>query len=929
MELHSNMKTLRSLSLVCLLLCFGGFATAQTPNASSTTPAAPSGGQNCQFQSSGVNFSCYIPSGVYDLSGVATTAVAAERTTAANASNLSSGTLPSGRLPATVPTSVTNTGSGAPTITGNVLNIPPVTGGTTTFSGLSGVATAAQLPAATTSAQGAVVLPAGAGSNTLGTAAAQPTTAFDAAGAATTAITTAETYSSNAGNLTSGTVANSMLAGTGIVTVNTIPCTLGSTCTIATGATPPATGLLAQYLLIDCTFSNGGTCPDTSGNGNNAVIAGSAVTNGSWGAYLNPGNPYAGLGTGQYINLPTADNSGNLFIVNFQTYLGPLNSGTTSASGQWNVHPTIMGSNGFSTNDWAVTGGGSFGYSPSDAYFAPNIVYNGGTSFRDQTLVPHGGFPITMAFYSGAPNRFWINGVEQGYVSQYGSAFPAVSTYLALGGYPGGGNSFNFQGTIGMAMVYNTAVTGTALDGLVKQLNSYVNSIVSPRPGYPIPQSSQTGVTNLLWAGDSISCGLFALGTTVQQYLALNNPYTVINSCLSSVDAHSIAPLFQARNGQYLGLPYSTLTGSGVTPSKCVIWLGTNDMTSGYTAQSTWANLVAIGQQCHQDGAQSVIMTMISRNGFDPQKNALNTVIRQNWKSSGAFDMLADVAEVPLLGADGAYANTTYFTGGVHLFTAGQQLVAPPVSNAINYMDGSSDSAPNVVNTSIGVIPTLIGGVSNYSFILPTPLQAGSISSISFQTNTATTSPITFGLATGSGTSYTIVPGSTFTITPGGTTSLQTFTAGTGFTAPMAATAGEFIAIWASTALPGDGNSTVGYYYFPSTSLPSGAKTYSFDGAHALAVTVTIPSVTYAMSPADKYVQLMSSDTGVTLPPCSGLTGSIFTIFAPSSTTVNNSSDAAAAIAGSTTISANTTAKFIVNLYGGATAGGCNYIRIQ
>jgi hypothetical protein len=59
--------------------------------------------------------------------------------------------------------------------------------GSTTFGGLTGIAAPAQLPAATTAAQGVVVLPSGAVSNALGTAAMQPATAFDLAGAAAAA----------------------------------------------------------------------------------------------------------------------------------------------------------------------------------------------------------------------------------------------------------------------------------------------------------------------------------------------------------------------------------------------------------------------------------------------------------------------------------------------------------------------------------------------------------------------------------------------------------------------------------------------------------------------------------------------------------------------------------------------------------------------
>jgi hypothetical protein len=59
---------------------------------------------------------------------------------------------------------------------------------------------AADLPAATPATQGAVILPTGASGNTLGTAAMQPTSAFDAAGAASTAQSTAEAASDPAGS---------------------------------------------------------------------------------------------------------------------------------------------------------------------------------------------------------------------------------------------------------------------------------------------------------------------------------------------------------------------------------------------------------------------------------------------------------------------------------------------------------------------------------------------------------------------------------------------------------------------------------------------------------------------------------------------------------------------------------------------------------
>jgi hypothetical protein len=122
----------------------------------------------------------------------------------------------------------------------------------------TGVVESDGLFSATPLAQGAVFMPTGAPDNHLGTAAIEPATAFDSAGSAATAQANAEAYantvagsaqsnaeahadavaataqsnaeafSSNASNLTSGTVATTRLGGL-TATITTAPVTVGGT----------------------------------------------------------------------------------------------------------------------------------------------------------------------------------------------------------------------------------------------------------------------------------------------------------------------------------------------------------------------------------------------------------------------------------------------------------------------------------------------------------------------------------------------------------------------------------------------------------------------------------------------------------------------------------------------------------------------------
>lgn len=78
--------------------------------------------------------------------------------------------------------------------------------------GPTGKVTPAGLPAATPTQQGAVVMPAGALNNNLGTASIHANTDFDAAGSAAAAQAAAQAFAANGSNISSGTVAGARVA---------------------------------------------------------------------------------------------------------------------------------------------------------------------------------------------------------------------------------------------------------------------------------------------------------------------------------------------------------------------------------------------------------------------------------------------------------------------------------------------------------------------------------------------------------------------------------------------------------------------------------------------------------------------------------------------------------------------------------------------
>jgi hypothetical protein len=130
--------------------------------------------------------------------------------------------------------------------------------------------------------------------------------------------------------------------------------------------------------------------------------------------------------------------------------------------------------------------------------------------------------------------------------------------------------------------------------------------------------------------------------------------------------------------------------------------MGTNDFAStAAVAQTTFNNIAAEVKLLKRAGCTVFVGTMLDRAGtYEAKKDLLDPIILQQSKAAGA-DGVIDFAANPLLGADGAATNTTYFQGDqTHPTQAGQQLLANIASNTLNYYFGYSLTSPHVVTAA-------------------------------------------------------------------------------------------------------------------------------------------------------------------------------------------------------------------------------------
>jgi hypothetical protein len=114
----------------------------------------------------------------------------------------------------------------------------------------------------------------------------------------------------------------------------------------------------------------------------------------------------------------------------------------------------------------------------------------------------------------------------------------------------------------------------------------------------------------------------------------------------------------------------------------------------------TVSSVASFTAKMKKAGCLVFVGTMISRGPSDLQKDALDALLLSSAEALGV-DGVIDFAANPLLGADNAFTNSTYFQSDqIHPNAAGQQLLANAASNTLNYHFGHNHLNPNVVSAT-------------------------------------------------------------------------------------------------------------------------------------------------------------------------------------------------------------------------------------
>ncbi len=441
------------------------------------------------------------------------------------------------------------------------------------------------------------------------------------------------------------------------------------------GAAPIA-GATADYNFLQGT---GSVLTDISGNGNNGTL-GTGANAPTW---LSNGLEFT---IPQNVSLPAALNTTRTFYLAFYAD-GPA---VLNAANVANTIPQLvtssLGGNGlnlFITDFQGVNG-----------TMLPTSEAGG--SLRTASTVAISGFNVltyTLGAGGADTDHIYLNGTELPYSGQGASAGFQTSGNLLLGA-----SNTDFLNGSGFVGTFYRAVFKAGEDTAAQVQSTYLQILadMNTRPVATTPQPIPQGSPQLFAVGDSITAGL---GLTQAQawpeLLSLTSQpaYNVVDAGIPSISARSLAGAEPNRVA-----PMCT-TSQG--PSVALLFAGTNDVGAySMSPALTVSSIASFTSKMKKAGCLVFVGTMISRGPSDLQKDALDSLLLSSAEALGV-DGVIDFAANPLLGADNAFTNGSYFQSDqIHPNAAGQQLLANAASNTLNYHFGHNHLNPNVVSAT-------------------------------------------------------------------------------------------------------------------------------------------------------------------------------------------------------------------------------------
>ena len=432
--------------------------------------------------------------------------------------------------------------------------------------------------------------------------------------------------------------------------------------------------MLADYQLND----GGGTAPiDSSGNGNTGSFPG-ATLNPTWTSQGLSCNGALSSTTGQYFSTTGTQNARTIMMV--YTIANPLGSNSPSLPYFYTLWSTPA-----LTGLYFGSGSQTYGYQPA-------LTSNGNPiSTSDGSIIGTHVSTIVLGT-GGVADAYYLDGQNVGTGSTTASYGKATAAYDVCGA-PTGYATY-MTGNVYRWTAWSTPLTPNevaAAAGLTRTLAQTKGVVFTPI-------YSPTTTPQAVFTGDSLTNGEGV--TPFENFLSTNITYNVVNYGIGNITAQQNMSLLPTREKP----SYAPNAKSNIS----FIWNGTNDIaTHGRTAQQTVDSILQECQLMHSFGFKTIVATTISRANSGTSvdaavKNPINLLLRQ--QALNACDVLADFAGNPLVGADGAYASTTYYQSDTtHLSQAGQQnVIAPIASHAIDQATGTSiaNCDPGVVTAS-------------------------------------------------------------------------------------------------------------------------------------------------------------------------------------------------------------------------------------